>query len=118
MSKVTLRHRVAQNIAERRKSLGFTQATIAEKLHVENETISRIEHGRISLNIERLEQFAEILGCSPQDFFPPNELSQEDGKIINRVTSLLPSLKKDEKTFVLNFIENATNLFRKKNTNT
>jgi transcriptional regulator with XRE-family HTH domain len=53
---------LGRNIKERRNQLGWTQATLAELVKVDVETISRIERGAILPSILKLEQVAGVLG--------------------------------------------------------
>lgn len=53
---------LGRNIKERRNQLGWTQATLAELVRVDVETISRIERGAILPSILKLEQVASVLG--------------------------------------------------------
>ena len=54
---------LGRNIRERRNQRGWTQATLAELVRVDVETISRIERGAIVPSILKLEQIAEVLGA-------------------------------------------------------
>jgi transcriptional regulator with XRE-family HTH domain len=53
---------LGKNIKGRRNQLGWTQATLAELVRVDVETISRIERGAIVPSILKLEQIADVLG--------------------------------------------------------
>lgn len=53
---------LGKNIRERRNQLGWTQATLAELVKVDVETISRIERGAIVPSVLKLEQVASVLG--------------------------------------------------------
>jgi transcriptional regulator with XRE-family HTH domain len=53
---------LGRNIKERRNLLGWTQATLAELVRVDVETISRIERGANVPSILKLEQIAGVLG--------------------------------------------------------
>jgi DNA-binding XRE family transcriptional regulator len=48
-------------IAARRKALNLTQNDLAERLHVETETISRFERGHSLPSLRRLALLAEVL---------------------------------------------------------
>ena len=56
-------------VAERRKSLGISQETLAERIGVSQESLSRMERGFIAPRFERLQLFADALGCSIADLF-------------------------------------------------
>jgi len=56
-------------VAERRKSLGISQEALAERIGVSQESLSRMERGFIAPRFERLQLFADALGCSIADLF-------------------------------------------------
>lgn len=60
---------VGATIATRRKLLGLTQAELAERLDIGQESLSRMENGQISPKFSRLQSFADALGCSVADLF-------------------------------------------------
>jgi transcriptional regulator with XRE-family HTH domain len=60
----TLNQRLAANIAAGRKSLGITQAVLAERLGVETETVSRFERGVSTPSLQTIERIAEVLGVT------------------------------------------------------
>lgn len=111
MAERNLNYQAGKNIAKRRKALGFTQAQIAEELKLEIETISRMENGRISLSLDRVEQFAKILKCSPIDLLRPN--SSTDNDIFNIIADAITSLTKDEQSFILEVIRNISSFIKK-----
>lgn len=77
MAKNTLRLAVifGANMATRRKEKGMTQADLAELWNISNESLSRMEGGKISPRFSRLESLANILNCSVADLFRiPDEL--------------------------------------------
>lgn len=52
---------IGQRLKKARKEKGLTQEVIAEKLDVSVPYISRIECGRVKVNLPRLNQFCHIL---------------------------------------------------------
>ena len=52
---------IGRRIASNRKSVGMTQATLAEKLEVSESFISQIERGNAKVSLPRLYQIADIL---------------------------------------------------------
>lgn len=52
---------IGRRIVYYRKKLSFTQAYVAEQLHVENGYISQIERGVAHISLKRLSEIAEIL---------------------------------------------------------
>lgn len=49
---------------------GYTQEYMAERLHLSQNSYSKLERGLTSLTVSRLYQIAEILGISIQDILP------------------------------------------------
>lgn len=103
----------ARNIARRRKAAGYTQAQVAELLSVEKESISRMESGKIALNLERLQQFADIYGCTVAEFLQDEspQLHAQAQTIADILTPLSPA----EREAVVRFIGEAARLFKTMN---
>jgi len=67
------------NIAYRRNLLGITQEALAEKIGIEQISISRMERGIIAPRFARLQVFADVLGCSVADLFRmPDDTNRTD----------------------------------------
>ena len=60
---------LSENIALRRKSLGFSQETLAEKLGVTFQAVSKWENGKSTPDITLLPLFADIFDCSIDELF-------------------------------------------------
>ncbi len=56
--------RLGRNLAMRRKALGLTQASVAERLGVDTETLSRFERGKHVPSLLTLERLAAILSST------------------------------------------------------
>lgn len=112
MAEKNLNRQAGQNIAKKRKELGITQAKMAEELKLEIETISRMENGKISLSLDRLEQFALILKCSPADLLRP--VPENNNEILNAMADAIIPLEQEEQKFILNFVQNTSSFFIKK----
>ena len=54
-------------VSERRKLLSMSQETLAERVGISQESLSRMEKGFIAPRFERLQLFADALGCSISD---------------------------------------------------
>lgn len=65
-------------IAVRRQQKGLTQAELAEKIDVEQETISRFERGATLPPLGRLADIADALSCSLEDLFRTGSPRPED----------------------------------------
>ncbi|HDR8994397.1 TPA: helix-turn-helix transcriptional regulator [Burkholderia vietnamiensis] len=59
--------KLGPRLAERRRELGLTQSVMAERMGIAEESLSRLESGRVVPTIERLIQFCDVLGLSLDD---------------------------------------------------
>lgn len=109
MPNVPIAALAAANIAARRKAAGLTQAQVAEQLSVEKETVSRMESGKISLNLERLQEFSLILGCSVADFL--TDPSPEAQVQAESIAAMIRPLSPGEREAVVRFVGEAVRLF-------
>ncbi len=113
MTRQSIAKLAAENIVCRRKAAGLTQAQVAERLSVEKESISRMESGKIALNLERLQQFADIYGCTVPDLVRDSSadiLSQAQS-----IADLLSLLNAKEREAVVRFVGEAVRLLKMKN---
>lgn len=62
---------VARNQRQRRKKAGLTQKMVACLLGLESATICRMEKGHNAVSLKRLQQFADLYGCTVIDFLQP-----------------------------------------------
>ena len=53
------RKRIGQRICDLRKQAGLSQAELAEKIGINSNNISRIEHGRYNVGFDMLQKIAE-----------------------------------------------------------
>jgi transcriptional regulator with XRE-family HTH domain len=60
-------------VAEKRKLQEMSQEELAEKVGISQVALSRMEKGIIAPRFERLQNFADALGCSVSELFPPPE---------------------------------------------
>ena len=99
----------AENIALKRKTCGLTQSQVAERLGVEKESISRMESGKITLTLDRLQQFAGIFGCSASELLcdPSPESMEQAQAIVEMIRPLSP----EERAAVVRFVGEAVRLF-------
>lgn len=72
--KLNISKQVGQAIAKYRKAAGLSQAQVAEILGLSNDAISRMERGTITLNVERLCNFANLFHCRVADLLTDNQL--------------------------------------------
>lgn len=85
---------VGENIADRRRRLGLSQARLAEMLDIGKDALSRMEKGAISPKMGRLRDIAGALECSVADLFrEPDESSAERLAVIAEAFKRLPPEK-------------------------
>lgn len=77
-------------IANQRKTMGLTQAQLAEFMDIEKETVSRIETGVISPTLARLAQLAKFLDCEISDLLKTGspELADQALSLAKRMENL------------------------------
>ena len=90
---------LGKNIKARRSQLGWTQATLAELVRVEVETISRVERGAIVLSVLKLEQLAEVLGLPMADLLRSSSTLAQDQSL--EIFDWLQQLSEADRRFVL-----------------
>lgn len=89
--------RLAQNIGERRRALGLTQAQLAERLGVDTETLSRFERGKHAPTLKNLIRLAGLLQTTVADLLAEDgQRPSEDATI---VTAWLDALSPADKVF-------------------
>ena len=106
---------VARNVAHQRKLAGMTQAQVAEKISVEKESVSRMESGRISLSLDRLQQLSELFGCAVIDFFKEQSSSAEEHAA--SIIDMIRPLSEEERVAIVHFIGDVVRLFLSRNKN-
>jgi len=86
---------VGTNIAKRRKEKGLTQDRFSEYLEITQESLSRMEAGKIAPKFSRLPHIAKGLNCSVADLFrQPNESTQQQAiNIAEQISSLSPEFQ-------------------------
>lgn len=90
---------LGKNIRERRNQLGWTQATLAELVKVDVETISRIERGAIVPSILKLEHIADALNTSLADLLRASSTLAQDQSL--ELLGWLRNLPESDRRFVL-----------------
>ena len=76
--KLSISKQVGQAIAKYRKAAGLSQAQVAEILGLSNDAISIMERGTITLNVERLCDFANLFHCRVSDLLTDSQLQPTD----------------------------------------
>lgn len=90
---------LGRNIRERRNQLCWTQATLAELVRVDVETISRIERGAIVPSVLKLEQVANVLGLPLAELLRSSSTLAQDQSL--EIFAWLQSLPEADRQFVL-----------------
>ncbi|WP_396329298.1 helix-turn-helix domain-containing protein [Burkholderia anthina] len=80
--------KIGPYLAERRKEKGWTQSVMSEKLAIAEESLSRLESGRVTPTIERLIQFCDLLDLSLEEV-----LMQVSANPSDQASSLVTSLQ-------------------------
>ena len=83
-------------VAERRKLLGISQEALAERVGISQESLSRMEKGNIAPRFERLQLFADALGCSIADLFRVRIGASESAVMIEGMLSPLSDRERKE----------------------
>lgn len=83
MDEGTLARMVGAAMAGRRKQRGYTQAQMAERLSISQESLSRMENGLISPKFSRLQDIADALDCSVAELFrTPSDSVTAHGRLL------------------------------------
>jgi len=83
-------------VAERRNLLGLSQEILAERVGISQESLSRMEQGYIAPRFERLQLFADALGCSIADLFRVRIGASESAVMIEQILSPLSDAERKE----------------------
>ena len=76
MDKTELRKILSANIKIKRRFLGLTQETLAEKAELSAQTINDIEGCRMWVSDKTLVKLAEVLHSSPSELLMPSEFCE------------------------------------------
>jgi len=95
----TLVERLSANIAAQRRTLGFTQAALAERLGVDTETLSRFERGKHLPSLATLERLAGILQVTVANLLSEDELTPMDDAL--QLTAWINGLRPADREFAI-----------------
>ncbi len=98
-----LGRRLGQQIAVRRKSLGWTQDHLAERLEVDAETISRFERGVTLPSLTTLDRLARVLSSSTADLLSEASAAPSDQAM--QISQMLADLPTEDSEFVVSQIK-------------
>lgn len=102
---------IGQRLAARRKALGWTQAVLAEKIGVAEETMSRMESGKVAISLERLAHLTDLLDLPMDELLL--QVSENPGDEARALIKSLKDLPPAERDLVLNNALNLAALLRK-----
>lgn len=88
--KESLLKTVGVNIAGRRKALGLSQESLAEKVGITQQALARMEQGRIAPKLARLPELAAALQCSVGALVEAGGVDRSD--IASRMLAALDSV--------------------------
>lgn len=94
-----LAKRLGKRIAERRKSFGWTQDALAERVGVDAETISRFERGAHLPSLPTLERLASALRVEIGELLSKAVISKADDAAT--LGAWMEGLSPEDRTFVL-----------------
>jgi len=95
----TLFERLSVNIADRRHSLGLTQAELAERLGVDTETLSRFERGKHLPSLATLGRLAGLLQVTVATLMEEDKPTPANEALI--LTSWLDGLTQTDREFAI-----------------
>jgi transcriptional regulator with XRE-family HTH domain len=99
-------------IAVRRKKLGLTQGQLAELVNIEQESMSRIETGSVTVSLGRLISLADALDCSVETLLRPASHRKQDQIVM--LAELLNELNGSERAFALGVVRDFVELVKSK----
>lgn len=105
-----LTHLVGRNILEKRRCLGLTQEELAEKIGIGQQSLSRMETGRMAPKFERLAIIADALDCSVENLFHTEEQNTE--LLTARIAAKLAGLEQRKQERVLQHLEDLVDMLR------
>ncbi|GHU30385.1 transcriptional regulator [Betaproteobacteria bacterium] len=111
-AKSSLAKRLGKKIATRRKTLGWTQDALAERVGVDTETISRFERGAHLPSLPTLERLAVALHAEINELFSKPAPATADEAVTLSVW--MDGLSTEDRQFVLTMARECCNHLRKK----
>ncbi len=83
---------IGNKLFEIRKSMGLTQAEVAERTGLCDRTYADIERGTVNMRVETVLRICQALGVTPNDFltdYDHGKRSEEEG-VLSRLDSCSP----------------------------
>ncbi len=100
---------IGSRIKEKRLEKGLTQESLAESLELSPEYVSKIENGRVEVNLKRLAQFSLILEC-PIEYLVGGTVVESPDYKVYELNQLLESCTPKEKNVIHKIAELITTL--------
>ncbi len=103
----SLKQKFGMRLQEIRKTKGFTQEKLAEKIGVDTPHISNIERGKYFVTAETLENIATALSIQPKELFDFGHIRKRDElvKSINNYTEICDDSKIEFLVKIINSLE-------------
>ncbi len=79
---------IGLRIAKRRRQIGLTQETLAEKMNVSVQMISNVERGNKAVKIENLIKISDILGITADYILKGSEARQNRSELSEKLNLL------------------------------
>lgn len=111
-----LAQRLSRNISSRRRTLGLTQAALAERLGVDTETLSRFERGKHVPSLATLEKLAGLLMTTVGELLAEDQKQAEDDALV--MTSWLAGLTPEDRAFARDMLKQCCDHLSSRNTRT
>lgn len=103
MPETDIAKQLGATIGEKRRSLGLTQAQLAEKLDIGQDALSRMEKGKISPKLTRLPDIAAALGCPVAELFRTG--TDGDEETIAQIAEMIKSFSPEKKSTVADIVK-------------
>lgn len=87
---------IGNRIKEKRLEKKLTQDNLSELLGLSNEYVSKIENGRVQINLKRLAELSLILEC-PIEYLISGSVMQSPDYKANEFTKLIEGLSSKER---------------------
>lgn len=95
--------KIGRFIAERRKSIGLTQAQLAEKLNITDRAVSKWENGRSLPDSSIMLELCDELGITVNDLLSGEVVSMENNKqeMENRLIEMIREKEQEDKQLLM-----------------
>lgn len=113
MPKKRLLREIGKNIVAERKKCGLSQKTLAAKLDITYESLSRIERGITAPSVIRLGEIAHVLGCPLSALFQTEAIKTKERAY--DIADDLETLSLEQQNAVLNLMYTNIHTFKKIN---